>query len=81
MITLTVVFCMLLNPTMCRELEMVPIDHAITSPMECIMGGAIGGMQYEQMQFKLEGITWRVRGWRCKQAPSAYKEWAEERKR
>ena len=80
MITLTVVFCMQLNPSMCRELEMAPIDHAIVSTMECIMGGAIGGVQYEQQQFKLEGIVWRVKGWRCKETPSDVQQWVRDQR-
>jgi hypothetical protein len=28
-------FCMVLNPTMCQELEIAPVDHAIVSQLEC----------------------------------------------
>lgn len=60
MIVLLVTFCMDLNPTLCRSLEMVPIDHAMTSVAECIRGGAIGGMSFE-----LDHIEWHTRGWKC----------------
>jgi hypothetical protein len=81
MVILTVVFCMQLNPTMCRTLEMVPVDHAMTSVMECIRGGAIGGVQYEQQQFKLEGVVWRVRRYRCEERPSAVRAWVQGKQR
>ena len=61
MIVATVVYCMTLNPTMCRELRMVPDDyHAITSISECLKGGVIGSMT-----FKLDDIEWRTKGVRC----------------
>lgn len=61
-IKLVVVYCLSLNPYICRTLEMVPVDHGIVSIMECIRGGAIGGMTFE-----LEHAEWKVRGWRCEE--------------
>ena len=65
MITLVVTFCMVLNPTMCRQLEMVPEGHTTVSVPECIKGGAIGGMS-----FVLEHVEWRTRGWHCLEKPN-----------
>ena len=71
MVTLVVIFCMALNPTMCRRLEIVPQDlHRIVSIPECIKGGAIGGMT-----FVLEHIEWRTRGWRCEERPALLQAW------
>ena len=71
MVILTVTFCMTLNTTMCRKMEMVPADgHAIASQMECIKGGAIGGMT-----FVLEHIEWRTKGWRCEERPNIVQAW------
>ena len=62
-IKLVVVYCMVLNPTMCKELEMVPDNYRpITSMMDCLMGGAIGSTS-----FVLEHTEWLVKGWRCKE--------------
>ena len=65
MVTLVVVFCLTLNPYMCSQLRMVPDDyHAIASPMECIKGGANGGVTFT-MQHK----EYFVKGWYCESAP------------
>ena len=69
MITLTVVFCLTLNSYICQELRMVPEDYrAIASPMECIIGGAIGSVDLD-VQFKKDGAEWKVRGYRCEASP------------
>lgn len=70
MITLVVTFCMTLNPTMCRNLEIAPVDHAIVSIPECIHGGAIGSMRFE-----LEHIEWITKGWRCVERPNIIAAW------
>lgn len=70
MITLLVTFCMTLNPSLCRTLEMVPEDHAAVSIPECIKGGAIGGMSFE-----LDHIEWRTKGWRCVERPNIMEAW------
>lgn len=63
--TLIVSFCLTLNPYLCYELRMVPEDYrAISSPMECIRGGAIGGMT-----FVMEHAEYTVKGWRCISSP------------
>lgn len=70
MIKLVVVFCLTLNPYMCRTLEMVPEDHAIVSIGECLRGGAVGGMS-----FTLEHQEYTVKGWRCTEAPTDMQVW------
>jgi hypothetical protein len=70
MVTLVVTFCMTLNPTMCRTIEMVPVDHSIVSVPECIRGGAIGGMAFE-----LEHIEWHTKGWRCVERENPVQAW------
>jgi len=83
MIRAFVLYCMVLNPTMCRTLEIVPEDgHKITSQIECLMGGAIFDAQSRiaqktpetptpngprGVQFVYEGIQWSVRSVLCRQ--------------
>lgn len=57
-------FCMLLNPTMCRELEIVHADYSLaTSTIDCLKGGAIySGIGF---RFDLDGLQWQVKGTRC----------------
>ena len=59
MTVLMVTFCMVLNPTMCRELTVVVPIHV----PECIKAGAVSGMQFE-----LEHIEWQTKGWYCEEA-------------
>lgn len=63
MIEVVVVYCLVLNPTQCRTLEIAPADHATVSVMECIKGGAI----YEATTFRLDYAEWKVMGWHCKE--------------
>lgn len=63
MVHVFVVYCLVLNPSMCRILEIAPIDHKTVSVMECIKGGAI----YEATTFRLEYAEWRVKGWHCEE--------------
>lgn len=75
MITLVVIFCLKLNPTMCRTMEMVPDDgHKVTSQMECIKGGAIGGMT-----FTMDHMEWKTKGWRCTEKPTVMQTWLRNR--
>jgi hypothetical protein len=70
-ITLTVVFCLVLNNTQCRTLVMVPEDYrAITSIEDCLMGGVIGGMK-----FTLDHSDYVVKGYRCSQEPNDLGAW------
>jgi hypothetical protein len=62
MITLVVTYCMVMNPTMCRELEMVPLDHAMASIPECLHGGVLGSVS-----FTMEHIEWQTKGFRCRE--------------
>jgi hypothetical protein len=42
MIKCFITLCLLANPTFCQApIEITPIDHVITSPMECGRGGFI----------------------------------------
>lgn len=75
MITLVVMYCMILNPSMCRVLEVVPVDHEIVSIPECIKGGAMG----DTLRFTLDHIEWRVKGWRCQEKPTEVQAWLKER--
>ena len=71
MITLTVVFCMVANPYMCKSLPMGHWDYqAITSMTDCMMGGVIGGMT-----FTLENADWQVKGFRCTQDDTEKDTW------
>lgn len=74
MITLVVVFCLTLNPYICRSLELVPEDgHKIASVGECLRGGATGGMT-----FTMEHAEWQTKGWRCVEKPSVMQSWLKE---
>jgi hypothetical protein len=71
---------MKLNPYLCSELRMVPDDyHAVASQMECIKGGATGGMQ-----FTMKNVEYFVKGWHCDEtAPpntTAIDEWVTAEK-
>ncbi len=73
MISLFVVYCMVLNPTMCRVLELAPVDHEIVSIPECIRGGAMGDIA----GFTLDHAQWRVKGWKCKEVPTMMQTWLQ----
>jgi hypothetical protein len=74
-IQLFVVFCLVQNGYICRTLEMVPKDlHAIASIAECTKGGAVGSMQ-----FTLDHMEWRVKGWRCVEKPLVVRQWLGSR--
>jgi hypothetical protein len=76
MIRLVVKFCLVLNPYICQTLEMVPDDgHAMASAMECIRGGAIGGMNFTK-----DHMEWQTRGWRCDERPDVMQSWLATRK-
>ena len=63
MIHLIVTYCLVLNPTQCRSLEMVPDNYRpITSMTDCMMGGVIGGTK-----FVLDHAEWQVKGFHCNQ--------------
>jgi hypothetical protein len=75
MIILLVTYCLTLNPTQCRQLEVVPIDHAIISVPECIRGGAV----YEATTFRLENAEWTVKGWSCQEKPNVMQTWLQRK--
>jgi hypothetical protein len=56
-------FCMVLNPTMCQELEIAPADHVTVSVMECMRGVSMGN----QLEFKYQGARWRIAGGSCRE--------------
>lgn len=60
-------FCMVLNPTMCQELEIVPIDHAAASISECAKGVMMGST----MEFDYQGARWEIRGGTCRAVQSS----------
>lgn len=72
-ITLTVIYCLVLNGYICRTLEMVPQDgHEIVSIPECNKGGAIGSMQ-----FTLDHMEWRTKGWKCIERQNPMQTWLQ----
>lgn len=54
-------FCLVLNPTMCQELEIAPMQADLTMPM-CIRGAMMGN----QSEFDYQGARWRIRGGECR---------------
>jgi hypothetical protein len=73
MIEVVVVYCLTLNPTLCRTLTVAPVDHAATSVPECIKGGAI----YEATTFRLEHAEWTVKGWHCHERENVVQTWLD----
>jgi hypothetical protein len=82
MIRAIVLYCMVLNPNLCKVLEIVPSDgHPISSQMECLMGGAIFDAQARiaqktpdgldqpdgSIRITYQGIEWFVKRIGCKQ--------------
>lgn len=63
-------FCMVLNPTMCQELEIAPADYAIVSQIECMRGLMMGN----NAEFSYQGALWQIRGGVCKEVPSSIAE-------
>lgn len=65
MIHVFIKFCMVLNPTMCQELEISPQDHNTVSQIECMRGLMMG----DQREFQYQGATWRIKGGYCREIP------------
>jgi hypothetical protein len=63
-------FCMVLNPTMCQELEIAPADHAIVSQIECMRGVMMGS----NAEFTYQDARWQIRGGVCREIPSSIAE-------
>lgn len=59
-----VVFCLALNPTMCREQEIIRADYTYAASVtDC----AIGGISYGGTGFTdRDGAAWIVKGVRCR---------------
>ena len=67
-IHLFVIYCLVLNGYICKELEMIPDSYRpIVSITDCIMGGAIGGTT-----FTLEHAKYTVKGFKCKTVNKRY---------
>ena len=77
MIYALVKYCMVMNSTMCQTMEITPIDHKMTSVMEC----AIGGMMGNGNEFMHNGIRWRIAGVYCREEPSAIQQWLKDQKK
>lgn len=58
-------FCMVLNPTLCQELEIAPIDASLSLPL-CMRGLMMGN----QEPFLMNGASWQIRGGSCKLVPN-----------
>lgn len=75
MIHAFVVYCLVLNPTMCQTLEIAPVDgHRIASAMECMRGGMMGSSG----EFTYQGAQWRIKGLSCREEPSEVQAWLNE---
>jgi hypothetical protein len=67
-IHLFVIYCLVLNGYVCKELEMIPDSYRpITSITDCIMGGFIGGMR-----FTMDHAEYTIKGFKCKQLNTNY---------
>ncbi len=58
-------FCLVLNPTMCQELEIAPISHKTVSIVECMRGVMMGNYS----EFTYQNARWRMAGGTCKEVP------------
>lgn len=61
-----IVFCMVHNPTMCKELEIAPVDATLTQQM-CLRGLMMG----DQREFDMDGARWQIRGGKCRPVEAA----------
>ena len=60
-----IVYCLMLNPTMCRTFEILPDDgYPIASVGECMRGGMMGSAE-----FTFESAQWYVKGVSCRETP------------
>lgn len=74
-VEIVVVYCLTLNPTLCRTLTIAPVDHPTASVPECIKGGA----NYAATTFLLEHAEWYVKGWHCHERESVVQAWLNRR--
>jgi hypothetical protein len=61
-----ITYCLVLNPTQCRVLEIVPLETGRATSMTMCMRGLMSGTQGE---FTLDGARWRIKGGQCKEVP------------
>ncbi len=79
-----VIFCMVLNPTMCMRYEIVKADtfEGAASQMDCLRGGAIFAMEHAKLNYG--GVDYETKGGvRCEADPpdtGAVARWVEEEK-
>ena len=59
-------FCMILNPTMCQELEIAPAYSRMVTQIECMRGVMMGS----QAEFTYQGVRWRIAGGACREVPT-----------
>lgn len=83
MIHAFVIYCMVLNPTMCMKYEIIPDNYEpVASVMHCLMGGVIFSGQHQYLDHN--GIAWETKGGvRCYQDPPSASEivqWVEQEK-
>lgn len=62
MIHAFVMYCMVLNPHLCKTQEIVPVEGSVTSLTSCMMGGMMGSAA----EFTYQGARWRIKGIYCK---------------
>lgn len=79
---LRIVYCMLNAKKTCRAMEAEPWDREITSPMDCLIGGAIMGTPWATNTYMLDGDTWFVKGIYCDETgPNILEQWEATRVR
>lgn len=69
-----IVYCMVLNPTMCQTIEIVPADHQTASLMECMKGGMMGS----SAEFTYQGARWATKGVQCREVPDEVQAWIKD---
>jgi hypothetical protein len=77
MIKCFIKLCLVANASICQpEMEITPIDHAVTSPMECSRGGLIFFSQVQPG----DQWSWRTRSYMEGDGSDIVKKWVEDEK-
>jgi hypothetical protein len=72
-VTLFVVYCMALNPYICRSYQIVPADHQLQTISECMIGGMVGSAE-----FRFEDADWFIKGAYCRENPDEVQVWLRD---
>ena len=67
---LMLMYCMTLNPYICRAYELLPSDgHKIASVGECMRGSMMGSAEFD-----FDGARWFIKGASCREEHDGVRE-------